>query len=115
MTFAEGDESCFRLSSERCALTCWIVPKTAFIMRTRNITIVLSILPENIEISAAISSITIKRSQNWLKNTFIMLSGFCSSSTFSPFSSRSCLARLLLSPSGPEPSSLIISADARDQ
>ena len=69
MTFALGEDKDFRLSSDFSALTCWAVPRIAFMMMTAKITMVLSILPENMDMIAAAMRISTSRSANWLRNT----------------------------------------------
>ncbi|MFR7951124.1 MAG: TraI domain-containing protein [Acutalibacteraceae bacterium] len=64
MTFALGEDSCLRLSRERWAFTCCRVPRIALITSTSRITMVLSVLPENMEIAAAMIRITTSRSAN---------------------------------------------------
>ena len=98
ITFAFGDESCFKLSSERSAFTCCTVPSTAFMTSTAKITMVLSILSENIEMTAAMISMITSRSQNWLRNTCNVLFLLPSWRTFSPFSLRISSARSVDSP-----------------
>ena len=88
MTFAHGADRFFRLSSDFSAFWCCTVPKTAFITRTTAITIVLSTFPENMEISAAISKMTMSKSANCDKKTFRSPGLFPSSSIFSPHVSR---------------------------
>ena len=84
ITLALGEDNCLRLSNERCALTCCTVPRTAFIISTSNITMVLSALPENMEMIAAIIKITTSKSQNCPKNTSRVLFFFPSCRIFSP-------------------------------
>ena len=88
MTFAHGADRFFRLSSDFSAFWCCTVPKTAFITRTTAITIVLSTFPEHMEMSAAISRMTMSKSANCDKKTFRSPGLFPSSSIFSPHVSR---------------------------
>ena len=74
------------------------VPSTAFMTSTAKITMVLSILSENIEMTAAMISMITSRSQNWLRNTCNVLFLLPSWRTFSPFSLRISSARSVDSP-----------------
>ena len=98
ITLALGADNCLRLSNERCALICCTVPRTAFIISTSNITMVLSTLPENIEIIAAIIKITTSKSQNWPKNTSRVLFFFPTCRIFSPVCPRVSSTRALFKP-----------------
>ena len=68
-TLAEGEDMALRLCRDFSALQCWTVPSTAFRSSTAKMTIVLSALPDSMEITAAASRITTNRSLNWEKNT----------------------------------------------
>ena len=61
---ADGEDRDLRLSRDFSALTCWAVPRIAFMIITAKITIVLSILPENIETIAAAIRISTSKSAN---------------------------------------------------
>ena len=86
-TLAFGAESFLSESSDLQALTYCIVPSNAFRIITAKITIVLSTLPEIMEITAATIRIITSRSANWLKKTIIMLFSFCPVSSFFPYCS----------------------------
>ena len=68
-TLAFGEDMARRLSRDFSALTYCTVPKRAFKSRTAKMTMVLSRLPESIEITAAASRMKTSRSLNWLRNT----------------------------------------------
>ena len=72
-TLAVGADKVFRLASDFSAFSCCAVPRIAFMVITANITIVLSTLPETIEIMAAIIRIITKRSANCSANTLSAL------------------------------------------
>ena len=64
MTRALGVDSCFRASSDFCALTVCTVPKIEFIVMTARMTIVLSSSPEIMLMMAATIRIRTSRSLN---------------------------------------------------
>ena len=81
-TRAVGADMAFKLSRDFSALQCWTVPSTALRISTAKMTMVLSTLPDSMEITAAAMRITTSRSLNCSRNT-------CHTGFF--FSSRSAL------------------------
>ena len=84
-TRALGADMAFSPSRDFSALTCWTVPKTAFIINTARITRVLSRLPVIMLINAATSSTITSISANWDRNTINTLFFFFSCSWFKPW------------------------------
>ena len=81
-TRAVGADMAFRLSRDFSAFTCWTVPRMALRMSTAKMTMVLSTLPDTMEMAAAAMRMTTSRSLNCSRNT-------CHTGFF--FSSRSAL------------------------
>ena len=100
MTLAWGADRFLSAANDFSALTYWIVPSTAFIIRTANITIVLSTFPENMDTTAAATRITTKRSANCPRNMLNILFFFFSLNRFSPYFSSSSCALLVVNPPG---------------
>ena len=72
-TFAFGDDSSFKESNDFCAFTYWTVPNIALRTITAIITMVLSTLPDIIDITEAIIKIITSRSANWLRKILKIL------------------------------------------
>ena len=98
-TRAVGADIAFKLSRDFSALQCCTVPSTALRMSTAKMTMVLSALPESIEITAATTRMTTSRSLNCSKNT--CHTGFFLSSrrVFGPFFSMRSWACWVVRPS----------------